>query len=77
VLHQRKLATQELPGELFGVTKMTITRAVREVSPLLQAHDYQTTASTARFRTPAEIAAYLDAEATGLPLPGCVVSAIP
>ena len=67
VLHQRELATQELLGELFGVTKMTISRAVREVSPLLQAHGYQITASTARFRTPADITAYLDTEATDLP----------
>ncbi len=64
VLHQRKLATQELLGELFGVTKMTISRAAREVSPLLQAHGCQITASTARFRTPADITAYVAADAT-------------
>ena len=38
---------------------MTISRAVREVSPLLQAHGHQITASTARFHTPADIATYL------------------
>ena len=59
VLYQRKLATQELLGELFGVTSMTISRAVREVGPLLQTRGYQITASTARFRTPADITAYL------------------
>ena len=59
VLHRRKLATQELLGELFGVSKMTSSRAVREVSPLLQMHRHQITASTARFRTPADVAIYL------------------
>ena len=59
MLYQRKLATQELLGELFGVTSMTISRAVREVGPLLQTRGYQITASTARFRTPADITAYL------------------
>lgn len=59
VLHQRKLATHDLLGELFAVTPITTSRAVREVLPLLDAHGYQITASTARFRTPADIAAFL------------------
>ena len=63
MLCQRKLATQELLGELFGVTSMTISRAVREVRPLRQTHGYQITASTARFRTPADITAYLARDA--------------
>jgi len=64
VLYQRKLATLELLGELFGVTSMTISRHVREVRPLLQAHGYEITASTARFRTPTDITTYLAHEAT-------------
>ena len=42
---------------------MTISRAVREVRPLRQTHGYQITASTARFRTPADITAYLARDA--------------
>ncbi|MDG4533407.1 hypothetical protein [Streptomyces sp. AV19] len=33
VLHQRKLATMDLLGQLFGVTAMTISRANQEVRP--------------------------------------------
>jgi hypothetical protein len=63
VLHQRKLATTELLGQLFAVTAMTISRVTREVRPLLEAHGQHITASTARFRTPADIAAFLTPEA--------------
>ena len=49
VLYQRKLAGQDLLAELFGVTAMTISRTVREVGPLLEAHGRTITASTARF----------------------------
>ena len=59
VLHQRKLATTELLGQLFGVTAMTISRANREVRPLLEAHGHHIPASTARFRTPADVTAFL------------------
>ena len=59
VLYLRKLATQELLGDLFGVTAMTVSRAIREVRPLLHTHGYDITASTARFRTPADITAFL------------------
>ena len=59
VLYLRKLATQELLGDLFGVTAMTVSRAIREVRPLLHAHGYDITASTARFRVPADITAFL------------------
>jgi transposase len=59
VLHLRKLATMELLGLLFGVTSMTISRASQEVRPLLEAHGLHITASTARFRTPADVAAFL------------------
>jgi hypothetical protein len=64
VLYLRKLATQELLGGLFGVTAMTVSRAIREVRPLLHTHGYDITASTARFRTPADITAFLAHETT-------------
>ncbi|WP_425585906.1 ISAzo13 family transposase [Streptomyces thioluteus] len=59
VLYLRKLGPQHLLGQLFGVTTMTISRTIREVRPLLEAHGYRITASTARFRTPADITAFL------------------
>ncbi|MFF0106355.1 transposase family protein [Streptomyces hirsutus] len=59
VLHLRKLATMNLLGQLFGVTAMTICRASQEVHPLLEAHGHRINASTARFRTPADIATFL------------------
>jgi len=59
VLYLRKLATLDLLGELLAVTPMTVSRTVREVRPLLQQHGYQITASTARFRRPADITQYL------------------
>ncbi|MEU3349929.1 transposase family protein, partial [Streptomyces sp. NPDC006700] len=59
VLHLRKLATMDLLGELFGVTAMTISRAKQEVRPLLEAHGHHITASTARFRTPSDVATFL------------------
>ncbi|MEU6180077.1 transposase family protein [Streptomyces coeruleorubidus] len=40
-LHQRKLATIDLLGQLFGVTAMTISRAKQEVRPLLEAHGHR------------------------------------
>jgi hypothetical protein len=59
VLHLRKLATMDLLGELFGVTAMTISRAKQEVRPLLETHGHHIDTSTARFRTPADIATFL------------------
>ncbi|WP_326661722.1 ISAzo13 family transposase [Streptomyces canus] len=59
VLHLRKLATMDLLGQLFGVTAMTISRAKQEVRPLLEAHDHHINTSTARLRTPADVAAFL------------------
>ena len=62
VLYRRKLAGQDLLAALFAVTAMTISRTVREVGPLLEAHDYKTTASTARFHTPTDITEYLSTQ---------------
>ncbi|MFI1370223.1 transposase family protein [Streptomyces griseochromogenes] len=64
VLHLRKLATMDLLGQLFGVTAMTISRAKQEVRPLLEAHGHHITASTARFRTPSDIATFLASKPT-------------
>ncbi|MDQ0605182.1 transposase [Streptomyces canus] len=59
VLHLRKLATMDLLGQLFGVTAMTISRAKQEVHPLLEAQGHPISTSTARFRTPADVATFL------------------
>ena len=63
VLYLRKIAPQALLGQLFGVTTMTASRVIREVRPLLEAAGHQATASTARFRTPADVATYLQDDA--------------
>lgn len=64
VLHLRKHATMNLLGQLFGVTAMTICRASQEVRPLLEAHGHRINASTARFRTPADITTFLASDST-------------
>lgn len=60
VLCLRKIGTHDLLAQLFGVTRSTLTRAVQEVRPLLAEHDHAIPPSTARFRTPTEVAAHLD-----------------
>ena len=60
VLHLRKLATRDLLGQLFNTTAMTISRAAKDVHPLLAAHGVHLPASTARFRTQEDIARFLD-----------------
>ncbi|MBV7670004.1 transposase family protein [Streptomyces halstedii] len=64
VLHLRKLATMDLLGQLFNTTAMTISRAAKDVRPLLEAHDVHIPASTARFRASADIARFLDLDTT-------------
>lgn len=64
MLHLRKLATMELLGQLFGVTSMTISRASQEVRPPSGRTRPSLTASTARFRTPADVTAFLTPETT-------------
>lgn len=64
VLHLRKLAAMGLLGQLFNTTAMTISRAAKDVRPLLDAHGIHIPASTARFRTPADIARFLDLDKT-------------
>ncbi|MGW1194232.1 ISAzo13 family transposase, partial [Streptomyces sp. NPDC002559] len=64
VLHLRKLATMDLLGQLFNTTAMTISRAAKDVRPLLEAHDVHLPASTARFRTREDITRFLDTDQT-------------
>ncbi|MFJ3891373.1 ISAzo13 family transposase [Streptomyces rubrogriseus] len=64
ILYLRKHALQELLGQLFNTTAMTISRAVKDVRPLLEAHGVPIPASTARFRTPADIIRFLDLDET-------------
>jgi transposase len=60
VLCLRKIGTHDLLARLFGVTGSTLTRAVQEARPLLAEHDHAIRPSTARFRTPTDVAAHLD-----------------
>ncbi|WP_331756066.1 ISAzo13-like element transposase-related protein [Streptomyces sp. NBC_01643] len=59
VLYLRKIGTRDLLSQLFGVNGSTLTRAVHQVQPLLAEHGCTIPPSTARFRTPADIAAFL------------------
>ena len=63
VLCLRRLGTHELMAELFGVTRSTLTRTVQDVQPLLAERDHAISPSTARFRTPADVRAFLAPEA--------------
>jgi len=63
-LHLRKLATMDLLGQLFNTTAMTISRAAKDVRPLLESHSVQLPASTARLRTREHVARFLDADTT-------------
>ncbi|MFJ6637054.1 hypothetical protein ACIQMR_37905 [Streptomyces sp. NPDC091376] len=60
----RKHSLQELLGQLFTTTAMTISRAVKDVRPLLEANRVSLPASTARFRTPDDVARFLDPDET-------------
>jgi Helix-turn-helix of DDE superfamily endonuclease len=59
VLYLRRLCTQTVLADLFGVDRSTITKAVREVLPFLHQHGHTVTPSTARFPTPADLTAFL------------------
>nr|WP_230535969.1 hypothetical protein [Streptomyces sp. OUCMDZ-3434] len=50
----------DLLGQLFNTTAMTISRAAIDLRSLLEAHGVHIPASTARFRTPTDIARFLD-----------------
>ncbi|PZG78097.1 hypothetical protein C1I97_36665 [Streptomyces sp. NTH33] len=64
VLHLRKLAPMGLLGQLFDTTAMTISRAAKDVRPLLEAHGVHLPASTARFHTREDVARFLDPDKT-------------
>jgi transposase len=59
VLYLRKLGTRDMLAQLFGVNGSTLTRAIHQVQPLLTEHGYTIPPSTARFRTPADVIAFL------------------
>ncbi|MET9603377.1 ISAzo13 family transposase [Streptomyces sp. NPDC006459] len=59
VLYLRKLGTRDLIAQLFGVNASTITRAVHQVQPLLAEHGHTVPPSTVRFRTPADVTAFI------------------
>ncbi|WP_405526773.1 ISAzo13 family transposase [Streptomyces avidinii] len=59
ILYLRKLGTRDLIAQLFGVNGSTITRAVHQIQPLLADHGCTVRPSTARFRTPADVTAFL------------------
>jgi hypothetical protein len=74
VLCLRKIGTHDLLARLFGVTGSTLTRAVQEARPLLAKQDHAIHPSTARFRTPTDVAAHLDQYGTHPPMkikPAC------
>jgi hypothetical protein len=60
VLYLRKIGTHNLLAQLFGVAGSTLTRAIQEVRPLLAKSGHTIPPSTARFRTPTDVATYLD-----------------
>ncbi|MGW0876612.1 ISAzo13 family transposase [Streptomyces sp. NPDC002740] len=59
VLYLRKIGTRDLLAQLFGVNGSTLTRAIHQVQPLLAEHGRTIPSSTARFRTPADLTAFL------------------
>nr|WP_260611465.1 ISAzo13 family transposase [Streptomyces sp. WAC04770] len=64
VLYLRKLGTRDLIAQLFGVNASTITRAVHQVRLLLAENGRTIPPSTARFRTPADVTAFLASSST-------------
>jgi hypothetical protein len=59
VLYLRELGTRDLLAQLFGVNTSTLTRAVHQVQPLPAEYGCTIPPSTARFRTPADVTAFL------------------
>jgi hypothetical protein len=65
---------QELLAELYGVHRSTVTRAVREVRPLLAARGFAVPGEPGvRLRTLADVFAYASARGVGLRLDGTEV----
>jgi len=66
VLYLRGSCTQALLGKLFAVDRKTITVAVEETRLLLHQRQHLVPAATARFRTPADLVAFLADSNTGI-----------
>jgi hypothetical protein len=78
VLYLRKIGTRDLLAQLFGVNGSTLTRTVHQVRPLLAGHGYTIPPSTARFRTPADVTAFLNTTTGHMKIkPASRLSAIP
>jgi hypothetical protein len=71
VLYLRKLGTLDLLAQLFGVNTSTLTRAVHRVQPHLAEHGCTIPPSTARFRTPADVTAFLATSSPTRTKPTC------
>jgi hypothetical protein len=61
VLYLRGQCTQAVLGDLFAVDRCTITEAVKEVRPLLAAQGHVITPAATRFRTAADLLAFVAA----------------
>ncbi|MBL3669487.1 hypothetical protein JL475_26580 [Streptomyces sp. M2CJ-2] len=59
VLYLRRLGPRDLPAQLFDITGSTLIRSIHQVQPLLAERGRTVPPSTARFRTPADVAAFL------------------
>ncbi|SBV05961.1 Helix-turn-helix of DDE superfamily endonuclease [Streptomyces sp. MnatMP-M77] len=59
VLYLRKLGTRDPVGQLFGVNGSSITRTVHQVQRLIAENGHTIPPSTARFRTPAGVTAFI------------------
>ena len=61
VMYLRGQCTPAVLGELFSVDRCTITEAVKEVRPLLAAQGHVVTPAPTRFRTAADLLAFVAA----------------
>ncbi|MDQ1041358.1 hypothetical protein QFZ75_007774 [Streptomyces sp. V3I8] len=59
MLYLRKIGTRDLLAQLFKLNGSTLTRVIRQVQPFLAEHSRTISPSTARFRTPADVTAFL------------------
>ncbi|KAA0921251.1 transposase family protein [Streptomyces apricus] len=59
-LYLRQLGIRDILAQLFGVNTSILTRVVHQVQPLLTGHSCTIPPSTARFRTPTDVTAFLD-----------------
>ena len=64
ILYLRKHALQELLGQLFGTTAMTISRAVKDVRPLLTSPRCLSPRLNSPFPQPDDVARFLKPDET-------------